>query len=259
MGVLTEVYGFYRRYAGEKGIYGYSERGEPLVYLKAGAGSPVLLAQYAMHAREHITARLAVEQMKDLSRAAFKGTVLVLPLVNPDGVKICEEKFPLWKANAEGVDLNVNFPARWGTGVGNMRAAGAADYIGAYPLCAAESAALAAFTLRAMPDMTVSYHAKGEEIYWYFYQKEPDLSRDGALAEIAAKVTGYALRTPQGSVGGYKDWCVETLGIPAITVEVGGDELSHPVGAEHLASVYEKNKNLLPALLNALGKGRDEG
>ena len=259
MGVLSEVYSYYNSVSAEKGVYGRSEQGRPLVYFKFGSGAPVLLAQYAMHAREHITARLALEQAEAFAKKDFAGTAYLLPLVNPDGVKMCEEGADFWKANAEGVDLNVNFPARWGTGAQNKRAAGQSDYIGEFPLCAAESAALAEFTARVKPDMTVSYHAKGEEIYWYFYQDEPRLSRDRALAEVAAKSTGYALRTPQGSAGGFKDWCVETLGIPAITVEVGGDGLSHPVGKEHLAAICEKNENLLFALLGALKEEGYEG
>ena len=30
------------------------------------------------------------------------------------------EDFSLWKANANGVDLNVNFDARWGAGIKNV-------------------------------------------------------------------------------------------------------------------------------------------
>ena len=260
MSVLTEVYSFYGAFSGTKGVYGFSEQGRPLVYCTVGEGRPLVLAQYAMHAREHITARLALKQAAD-GLCGKTGSVVYLPLTNPDGVKLCEEGRPQWKANAEGVDLNVNFPARWGTGVQNKRSAGASDFIGEFPLCAAESAALAEFTRRVRPDMTVSFHAKGEEIYWYFYQQEPALSRDRALAEIAAGETGYVLRTPSGSAGGYKDWCVEALGIPALTVEVGGDSLSHPIGQESAEEIYGRNRTLLPALLAALAGAdkKDEG
>ncbi len=254
MDVLEEVYSFYDDFAGEKGVFGFSEERRPLVYFLLGKGEPVLLMQYAMHAREYVTAYVALEQIRWLSSRDFGGSVYLLPLVNPDGVKIALTRDKLWKANAKGVDLNVNFDARWGTGVRNKRVAGASDYIGEYPFSAAESLALKNFTLRVMPDMTVSYHTKGEEIYWYFHQEEPRAARDYALAKVAAEVTGYALKTPAGSAGGYKDWCVETLRIPAITVEAGEDALSHPVGKENARRIFLKNKDVPQKLLERLRK-----
>lgn len=254
MDALEEVYSFYENFAGEKGVFGYSEERRPLVYFLFGKGKPVLLMQYAMHAREYVTAYVALEQARYLSSRELRGSVYILPLVNPDGVRIALTRDKLWKANAKGVDLNVNFDARWGTGVQNKRTAGASDYIGEYPFSAAESLALKNFTLRVMPDMTVSYHAKGEEIYWYFHQEAERAARDYALAEAAAKATGYALKTPAGSAGGYKDWCVETLRIPAITVETGEDSLSHPIGKEHAARIFQKNKDVAEILLERLKK-----
>ena len=142
MDVLEEVYSFYDGFKGEKGVFGFSEEGRPLVYFLAGKGAPVLLAQYAMHAREYVTAYVALEEVKYLAERDIGGSVYVLPLVNPDGVRIALTRDKLWKANAKGVDLNVNFDARWGTGAQNKRTAGASDYIGEYPFSAAESAAL---------------------------------------------------------------------------------------------------------------------
>ena len=254
MDVVTEVYRFYRGYGGEKGNFGFSEEGLPLVYMKAGAGRPVLLAQYAMHAREYVTAYVALKQIALLENKPPEGTVYVLPLVNPDGVKKCLAGAPLWKANARGVDLNVNFDARWGTGVQNKRFPGPSDYIGEAPFSAAESAALRDFTLRVAPDMTLSYHTKGEVIYWYFYQDGARLPRDRSLAETAARETGYALAEAYGSAGGYKDWCVEKLKIPALTLETGAEELSHPVGREHAEEIARRSEGVFAALLNALRK-----
>lgn len=252
MDVLEEVYSFYDGFKGEKGVFGFSEEGRPLVYFLAGKGAPVLLAQYAMHAREYVTAYVALEEIKYLSERDIEGSVYVLPLVNPDGVRIALTRDKLWKANAKGVDLNVNFDARWGTGAQNKRTAGASDYIGEYPFSAAESAALRNFTLRVMPDMTVSYHTKGEEIYWYFYQQGERAERDRALAEAAASLTGYAVRTPFSSAGGYKDWCVEKLSIPAITIEAGADWLPHPIGKERAAEIFRKNKDVPLELIRRL-------
>ena len=155
MDVLEEVYSFYDGFKGEKGVFGFSEEGRPLVYFLAGKGAPVLLAQYAMHAREYVTAYVALEEIKYLSERDIEGSVYVLPLVNPDGVRIALTRDKLWKANAKGVDLNVNFDARWGTGAQNKRTAGASDYIGEYPFSAAESAAPASIR-SAIPSRSMS-------------------------------------------------------------------------------------------------------
>ena len=57
-----------------------------------------------------------------------------------------------------------------------------------------------------------------------------------------AKVTGYAIKSAPNSAGGYKDWCIEKLKIPALTIEVGNDDLTHPIGEEHLVEIYKQNK-----------------
>lgn len=244
MDVIEEVQKFYTEYSGEKGYFGVSEIGRLLCFMRVGTGRPTVLLQYAMHAREYITAYLALEQIKHAASAKFSGSLYFAPLVNPDGVEICLGGEDNYKANALGVDLNVNFDARWGTGKSNTRVKGAENYIGEYPFSAAETRALRDFTYGIKPDMTVSYHSKGEEIYWYFYQQSEKLARDKALAEHAASLTGYRLAIPSGSAGGYKDWCVEKLGIPALTIEVGSDSLVHPIGKAHLGEIAARNKTL---------------
>jgi g-D-glutamyl-meso-diaminopimelate peptidase len=240
---------------------GKSVLGRSIYAMKAGEGRPTGLVQYAMHAREFITARLAIEQYQ---MGLFKGSCWFVPLVNPDGALLCQqglssvadrekrgkllalndgnEDFRLWKANANGVDLNVNFPARWGKGVKNTRKAGAENYIGEKPFSEPESLALKHFTLKVRPDYTVSYHTKGEEIYWYFYQSTRTCPRDKRLAKLLSRSTGYPLAEAKGSAGGYKDWCIQRLKIPAFTIEAGLDEYAHPLGETALEDIIEKNR-----------------
>jgi len=147
--------------------------------------------------------------------------------------------FSLWKANGRGVDLNVNFAADWGKGVSNLTYAGAENYIGEYPFSEPETKALRAFTERIRPDYTVSYHTKGEEIYWYYYQPMSVCCRDKKLALALARSTGYALAYAKGSVGGYKDWCIKALKIPSFTVEAGSNNCEHPITS--LEEIESKN------------------
>lgn len=261
MDIFRSVQVFYESVKTEKKIIGKSLFGHSMYAFKVGEGAPVGLVQYAIHGREYITAKLAFEQYKI---GLKKGSCWFVPLVNPDGALLSQvglssvknqadrarllalnggnEDFSLWKANGRGVDLNVNFPARWGTGAKNVQTAGAENNIGEAPLSEPETLALKNFTEEIQPDYTVSYHTKGEEIYWYFYQSTHTCPRDKALAEALARATGYPLAEIMGSAGGYKDWCIETLQIPAFTIEVGQDGLSHPLGEDALPDIIEKNR-----------------
>lgn len=249
MSIINKINKTYRRFKGDKGVYGFSTENSPLYYFCVKkTPNPVVLVQYSIHAREHITTHLALKQLKDYLHNGKKGTVYFLPLTNPDGVKIALSENKLFKANARGVDLNVNFDAKWGTGESNKLVKGDSDYIGEYPFSEPETRALRDFTLRVKPNITLSYHSKGEEIYYEFFQDKKRKKRDYKIAKKLAKVTGYAIKPTKNSAGGYKDWCIETLKIPAFTIEVGRDNLSHPIGYKYLDEIYEKNKDVINVL-----------
>ena len=55
-------------------------------------------------------------------------------------------------------------------------------------------------------------------------------------------MNGYPVKITVGSVGGYKDWCIEKLGISAFTVEVGKDSYAHPLGESALEDILLKNE-----------------
>ena len=86
---------------------------------------------------------------------------------------------------------------------------------------------------------------KGEEIYWRFHQPLLRAARDKKLAKRIAEVTGYPLKNTPFSAGGYKDWCVQELKIPAFTIEVGSDDRAHPLGFTELPDIIEKNIDVL--------------
>ena len=274
MDIYQETTKFYQSFQGEKTVIGKSLCGRNIYAVKIGVGAPTGIAQYALHGREFITAKLAFLHAKI---GLNKGNFWIIPLANPDGAllsqiglsAISSEKrkkrllalngdnkdFSLWKANARGVDLNVNFPAKWGMGVKNTKTPGAENYIGQKPLSEPETKALQSFTEKINPDYTVSYHTKGEEIYWYFYQTEQTAARDKQLAQALSAATGYPLKTAHGSAGGYKDWCIQERKIPSFTVEAGSDLLQHPIGENGLENILRKNQNALTALAAAFENG----
>ena len=217
-----------------------------------------------MHARENISANLLFEMIKrDLFKDINRFNLSFIILANPDGVdlqsfgvdifprkwqkKILEmnggcRDFSMWKANARGVDLNNNFNAKWGTNV-NSKMPSSHGYIGSKPMSEKETLAIVQYTKKMNPFITISYHTKGEEIYFNFFQEGWRLERDEKIAKRFAESTGYKIRNIEKvSSGGYKDWCVEELKIPSLTIELGNDELSHPIGKNYLKEIFDKNK-----------------
>ena len=273
MDTYTRASAFYQKANTEKHIYGKSLFGRELYAVKIGSGRPLGIATYGLHAREYITAEIAFLQY---AVGVKTGSLWLLPLTNPDGALLSQtgitsapkerraelialngergEDFSLWKANGRGVDLNVNFPARWGTGAKNVRFAGGENYIGAKPFSEPENLALKQFTEKIRPQYTLSYHTKGEEIYWRFHQPKERCVRDKALAAALSRATGYPLAEAGRSAGGYKDWCIQRFKIPSFTVEVGSDLWAHPLGDEALQEIIERNENALAVLSAAYEK-----
>lgn len=219
--VYSQISKFYLNYKAKKCVVGYSFRGRNIYAFHVGdIYGKQFIAVYAVHAREWITAFLA---LKHIGKGTKTGG-WIIPLVNPDGAEIAQNGKPLWKANARGVDINCNFDALWGSGRLNTVVRGSENCIGDYPESESETLALVRFTERIKPYVTLSFHTKGGEIYWEFCGGG---ERKGA--DILAETTGYTVKKIEGSAGGYKDWCIQKLNIPAYTVECGRDSLSHPI------------------------------
>ncbi len=220
--IYSEVKDFYQSYSGRKCVIGYSVQGREIYALHVGETlGRQFIAVYAVHAREWITARLALKHVK---YGVKRGGGWIIPLLNPDGAHISQTSFPLWKANARGVDLNCNFDADWGTGRLNTAVRGGENCVGDYPFSEPETAALRDFTMRVRPYATLSFHTKGEEIYYEF-----NGFGDIRGAQIISGACGYEVKRIFGSAGGYKDWCIQKLKIPAYTIECGSDSLFHPI------------------------------
>ncbi|MBO4472555.1 MAG: hypothetical protein J5765_01970 [Clostridia bacterium] len=251
---------------------GYSLLSQPIYGGHVGSSSGrQVIVQCAIHAREYVTTLLAVELTKYYATTPFGGGAYFIYNMNPDGVRLvldgaeflpCEkqrdfllsvngsEDFSRYKANANAVDLNTNFDAKWGGGASNLRCPAPESFIGYYPMSEREVNALAAFTKRISPYATISYHTKGEVIYYGFDgQKEDSLARDEAIAYRLSAVTGYTPILTAQSTGGYKDWCIEKYDIPSFTIEVAPNNATHPVGEEYLPDLFEQNKNVLPTLI----------
>lgn len=119
--------------------------------------------------------------------------------------------------------------------------------MGVEPFSAAETKALRDYTLAHTFDATVSYHASGCVIYWEYGTRQPVNDRSLSLAKQLQTVTGYL---PQGSEGidgaGYKDWVMEELGIPSVTVEIGTSMA--PLAERELYATFARNMDVFSAV-----------
>lgn len=241
-----------------------------------------ILIQGGIHAREYISTLLMVEQARYLySTDAIKnGGIYFVFLTNPDGAEIVLDgidstpcditkqylalanggfDFSKYKANINLVDLNTNFDADWGTGGQNVTCPSTENFIGFYPNSEREVVSLIDFTRQVKPSLTISYHSKGEVIFYGFAgQSEQDIERDKQIGEQLSATTGYPLIFTENSAGGYKDWCIRNLQIPSYTIEVGNENLEHPIGEEFLPEIFEQNKDVPLVALNEAIKYRNQ-
>lgn len=229
--------------------------GAPIYAIRRGiAGKINCLIHATIHAREYITSALVVKMIETYTPK--KCGIWYIPVVNIDGMRIArgekilppekEKMFSefgdlrLIKCNANGVDLNVNFDADFGKGAKNVRLPAAENYIGEYPFSEPETVALRDFTLAVKPVVTISYHIKGEEIY-YGYGEYNDFF---AQAQKVSEVCGYPLKIAKNSCGGYKDWYIlNRMGL-GLTVEAGDDSYPHPYPNSRFGSIWKKNRDV---------------
>lgn len=235
--------------------------GIPLI--RIGKGKPVMLIVSSIHAREHITTHLACSLVKNYkSDTAFD----FIPMLNVDGVILATEglaalndtalkkqlklinygsdDFRMWKANIYGVDLNVNFDADWGEGQSNITYPASENYIGVTPHSEIETKFIADILEKNRYPVVVSYHSKGEVVYWG-YEHNYSHYRE---AKDYADFIGYELTRSEGSCGGLKDYYALNYEGLGLTVEVGEDKYPHPYPMHQLGALIEKHTGSLELL-----------
>ena len=148
------------------------------------------------------------------------------------------------------MDLNVNFNAEWGKGTQNVFCPSSGNFVGFYPESEREVRVLVDFLENIRPQGSISWHTKGEVIYYGFYVLSPEsLARDYRIAQELSNINGYPIIKTEGSVGGLSDWVSLNLDVPAYTIEVGNPNLNHPIGKDQLDIIFQQNKDVPTTML----------
>ena len=255
---------------------GKSSMGQNIYGVHLGLYSgPQILIEGGIHAREYPSTLVVVGMIEYISKMPLDGGIYAIPLSNPDGARIvldgvdflpCQSlkdytlylndnstNFDSWKANALAVDLNVNFNAMWGQGTQNVFCPAPGNFVGYYPESERETRLLIDFTYRVQPSLTLSYHTKGNVIYYgYDGLTQEELSRDSEIADYISTINGYIPTKTTGSVAGYSDWVSEYLRVPAFTIEIGPSSAPTPIPLEYVEPAIESNKNVPIRLLEYL-------
>lgn len=270
----------------EVGSLGMSVLRKDIPYLKIGTGNNQVFYSAAIHANEWITAMVLMEFVSKMLSAYVnnqriyginareilrRSSIYIAPMINPDGVDLVNgvyspesrvyqnaraiaANFPLipfpsgWKANINGVDLNLQFPAGWENArrikfeQGYTKPA-PRDFVGEGPLTEPEALAIYNFTLEHNFRLILAYHTQGEVIYWRFLDYNPPQARQ--IGERFAASSGYLLEdTPYASgFAGYKDWFIQEYNRPGYTIEAGLGV--NPLPISQFDSIYQKNEGIL--------------
>ena len=254
--------------------------------IRIGTGPNEVMYSASIHANEWITSLILMKFVEDFcmayvenkdvfehsARKIFESSsIFIVPMLNPDGVslitgdikegteefnhykKIAESFYEIpfpngWKANYNGVDLNLQFPAGWQKAkeikysLGFNRPA-PRDFVGYGPLTEPESLSIYNYTLSHNFRLILSYHTQGEVIYWNYESYNPSEAEE--IGKIFSKVSGYSLEvTPEGAANaGYKDWFIKEYNRPGYTIEAGKG--TNPLPLFQFKEIYRDNIGIL--------------
>lgn len=179
---------------------GYSNQNRPIDLFTAGNGPETIFIFSAIHGNEQAGMTLVyelMERLRERGELLVGRRLIIIPVANPDGVVRNS------RGNANGIDLNRNFPAA------NRENS---EVFGFSALSEPESKLLHDLIHRTRPMRIVSLH-----------QPLKCIDYDGPAGDLSAHIAAYCslpakkLGARPGSFGAYAG---ETLGIPIITLEL---------------------------------------
>ncbi len=160
----------------------------------------------------------------------------------------------VWKSNANGVDLNNNFDAGW-EAIALRTQPAYSNYKGLYAVSEPETQTLVQEAQRRDYDYYLSYHSKGQLIYYDVNGNTKETSeKSSALAIDLQKIIKYSpVNTQKGynvNLGGFGDWVQLNLQGASVTIENGRHPC--PLAIEEFDAIWYRNRESWAMLCEGL-------
>ena len=261
----------------------YSILGKSIPLITLGKGEKSVLYIGSHHGMEWISSAILIRFINEYCEEYKRGgqifgistrflnearKIYIVPMLNPDGVEysihgVCRdhilydrlvkmndgcEDFTKWQANARGVDLNHNYNSGFEEykllerelGIfGGARSKFSGENSESEP----ETSALCNFVRFQAPEMVITLHSQGEEIY--YTSGERCAPNSLSVGQIISRMTGYKLSKPEGTAayGGFTDWFIEEFNKPSFTLECGKGE--NPLPFSDFDDIYMRLRKML--------------
>ena len=236
-----------------------------------------------MHAREYINGQVVMKCIeyycKNYETGSYRGesykdlfdkvSIVVLPMVNPDGVAIAmdgikrirkeelrenlkemEARIGTWQANARGVDINRNFGIwKEGPDSGKYSKEPSYEFYGGVTIYSEPETRAVRRAINSCSDIQafINFHSMGRIIYWGHYDEEfKEKCKDLAIA--VQDLNGYALQDESDTRydhGDFEHYIIKRYRIPYVCIETG---LSIPVPASDFEPIYKAHRDLFAKL-----------
>ena len=252
--------------------YSYNDMKRDLKKLENAYGSifKVDIAGKSLHAREYMNTKFIMNVIEDYCRGydskKYQGKkyskifnnvkMVIMPMVNPDGVTISQYgpkkirnatlrknlykiakgfSFKEWKANARGVDINRNYAE--GFNRKGAKAPAHKNYTGKTPVSEPETKAQISVVEKVKPNVVICYHQAGEVMYHLNHTK---------LSNMLYSMTHYThVLSGKVQYGTFSDY-LDDRNILNCTLETG--LVPAPVKNRQYKKIYKTNKNVLVAV-----------
>jgi carboxypeptidase T len=205
---------------------------------------PEVVLQYAYFLLENYNITADISWLVDYRE------IHIVPMMNPDGRKLAEQGY-YWRKNTNntdgcldseqwGVDLNRNYPFKWGIGEGSSFDPCSQTFRGSGPESEPEIYNYLNYVRRVIPDQKgtgdtdaspdsamgvyLNCHSYGNVILhpWGWTSSYPPNIELVQIAEKMAILTGYDYRSSLYAVNGVaRDWAYGELGCVSYTLEMG--------------------------------------
>jgi g-D-glutamyl-meso-diaminopimelate peptidase len=264
--------------------YGKSVLGKDLTLIKLGNGKRKVLWVGGMHSVEVITTNYLMRIIEEYAAAYTQKTaygnysakqvqsllneftIYFAPMCNPDGTDISTDKGAsnvsvanrsTWKSNANGVNLNRNFPFKWSLS-SSSRGSNYTTYRGPSAGSEPETKALMALCRAYDFEHMVSCHIQGKTMFWAD-TVNGNIQGAKKLAESISALTGFSMRSPTavangGYAGGFENWFRAETGRPGICLEFATKNTLEAIPMFDSSAMmdWQRNRNLLLGVLDAI-------